>query len=169
MIIEKGSVQNAEKPRNNNAQNQSKKDEYAKYIASISPKTKQMSTMLKAFLTGGVICLIGQFLIETLMRLGASKINAGIYCNCILIVLAAALTGLSAYDSIAIFGGAGSTIPITGFSNAMVSPAMEYKSEGIIYGLSAKTLIVVGPVLINGIAASILVGLIYYVAALLGA
>ena len=139
------------------------KAEYIKYISKVTPKSSQLSTMLKAFLVGGVICVVGQGFIELYKMWGAPPLTASVYGSCTLILLASLLTGLSLYDSIAIFGGAGSTVPITGFSNAMTAPAIEFKSEGLIYGLSSKMMIVAGPVLVNGIAASMIVGLIYYI------
>ena len=116
----------------------------------------------KAFLIGGGICALGQGLIESYTRLGLPADLASGACSMTLVVLSALCTGLGIYDQIARHAGAGTLVPITGFANAMVSPALEFKSEGLILGTGAKMFAIAGPVLVYGISASVLYGLIRF-------
>ena len=138
-------------------------DNYLEYVKGISPKTKQKRTLIRAFLVGGLICCIGQcirYLLEFFLGLEGDELSS--YVSLILIFLGAFLTGIGVYDRIGKFAGGGSIVPITGFANSVVSPAMEFKTEGYIYGVASKMFVISGPIIVFGISGSILVGLIYY-------
>lgn len=137
--------------------------EYDKLTKKVSPNTKLYLTLPKAFLIGGLICCIGQGLFNLYSYLGLSEMNARSVSSITLIFLSALLTGLKLYDKIAKHGGAGTLVPITGFANSVVSPALEFKTEGFILGTSAKMFIIAGPVIVYGIAASVLYGIILYI------
>lgn len=136
--------------------------EYDQMAKKASPATKSYKTIPMAFLVGGLICVIGQALIDLYRYMGLSKDNAGIVTSITLVFVAALLTGLDIYNKIAKVGGAGTLVPITGFSNSVVSPALEFKSEGMVLGLGAKLFIISGPVIVYGITASAIYGLIIY-------
>lgn len=138
-------------------------EEYGKYVQKKQPKSKWLRNSLRAYLVGGLICVLGQGLTQLYTNWGASEQNAGTWVSVSLIALAAALTGLGVYDDIARFAGAGTLVPITGFSNAMVSPALEFKTEGLITGTAVKLFTIAGPVIVYGICASVVYGLIYWV------
>lgn len=136
---------------------------YNEYVARIAPKSHEIRSLLRAFWVGGVICSIGQgfrYLLE--FGLGLTGDELASYVSMILIFLGSFLTGLGIYDRIGKYAGGGSIVPITGFANSVVSPAMEFKSEGFIYGLAAKMFVIAGPIIVFGIAGSVAVGLIYY-------
>lgn len=142
---------------------------YLDYVARIAPKTKEKRSLFRAFWVGGTICLVGQFIRYTL------ELVFGLYgdelagtTSVILIFIGALLTGLGVYDRIGKYAGGGSIVPITGFANSVVSPAMEFKSEGYIYGLAAKMFVITGPIIVFGVASGVLVGVIYYVIGLFG-
>lgn len=136
---------------------------YNQYVDSKKPQTKNFPTLIYAFVVGGIICMVGQGITDALLALfpTMSTEAAGTWMLIILIFIASFLTGLGVYDRIGVFAGAGSIVPITGFSNSITSPAMEFKKEGIIFGLCVKMFTVAGPVIVNGLAISVVVGLIY--------
>ena len=136
--------------------------QYSDYIDQKSPNSPMWPNLLKSFLVGGVICAIGQAIMNLYTHLGAEKETASSFTSITLIFLGALLTGLSIYDNLANIGRAGTLIPITGFANSVVSPAMEFKSEGHITGLSAKLFVIAGPVLVFGVTAATIYGVIYY-------
>ncbi|TJX14702.1 stage V sporulation protein AC [Tissierella creatinini] len=136
------------------------KKEYQKFSDKKSPKPKYLKNIVMAFLVGGIICAFGQVIINFLKSLGLDEKAVGAGTSIILVFLGAILTGLGVYDKIGKVGGAGAAIPITGFANAIVSPAMEYKREGFIFGVAAKMFTVAGPVLVYGIGSSVIVGLL---------
>ncbi len=138
------------------------KDQYSKYVEEVSPKSKIFTNVLKAFLVGGIICDIGQLFINLLKNRGLDNDAVSAITSIIMIFLAALLTGLNVYNEIGKFAGAGSIVPITGFANSVVSPAMEFKSEGYVLGMGAKMFIVAGPVIVYGICTSIIAGIIHY-------
>ena len=138
------------------------KNEYQTIIDKHSPKNKVIINSLRAFLIGGIICTIGQLLINGFMLLGLSLDEASTLTSDSLIFISAVMTALNIYDEVGKFGGAGALIPITGFSNSMVSAAMEYKKEGYIYGLGAKLFTIAGPVIVFGTISSVIIGIIYY-------
>ena len=137
---------------------------YLEYVKSISPKTKQVRSLFHAFWVGGAICSIGQsfrFLLEYGFGLSGDELSS--YVSMIMIFLGAFLTGLGVYDRIGKYAGGGSIVPITGFANSVVSPAMEFKTEGYVYGTAAKMFVVAGPIIVFGIASSVLVGIVYFI------
>ena len=137
---------------------------YLDYVKSISPKTKQVRSLFHAFWVGGVICSIGQsfrFLLQYGFGLSGDELSS--FVSMIMIFLGAFLTGLGVYDRIGKYAGGGSIVPITGFANSVVSPAMEFKTEGYVYGTAAKMFVVAGPIIVFGIASSVLVGIIYFI------
>lgn len=139
-------------------------EKYLEYVSSIAPRTNEFKTLLRAFLVGGIICSIGQavkYLFTYALGLEGDILSGA--TSIVMIFLGSFLTGLGLYDRIGKFAGAGSIVPITGFANSVVSPAMEFKSEGYIYGLAAKMFTVAGPIIVFGVSGSVLVGIIYYV------
>ena len=134
--------------------------EYLQYVAAKAKPSPIWKDMAWAFCVGGGICAGGQGLSALYQTLGASKEDAGTWVSVTLIFLASLLTGLGVFDDIARRAGAGTLVPITGFSNAMVSPALEFKHEGFVTGTGAKLFTVAGPVLVFGISASVIYGLI---------
>ena len=137
---------------------------YLSYVSAVSPKTNELRSLFRAFWVGGVICSIGQgfrLLLENVAGLSGDELSA--YVSMIMIFLGAFLTGLGVYDRIGKYAGGGSIVPITGFANSIVSPSMEFKTEGYIYGLAAKMFTVAGPIIVFGISSGVAVGLIYYV------
>ena len=135
-------------------------DEYRQYAQEHSPRSHMLQNMLRAFLSGGLICMIGQFFITFYSSFGLDKELAGTAASMSLVFLGAALTALGIYDDIAKFSGAGTLVPITGFANSIASPAIEFKTEGMITGTAAKMFIIAGPVIVYGVSASIVYGLI---------
>ena len=135
---------------------------YDQMVKDASPKSKSYKTIPMAFCIGGLICVIGQLLYAYYQSLGANEDTAGTLVSISLIALSAILTGLNVYDNIAKIGGAGTLVPITGFANAVVSPALEFKSEGYILGLGAKMFIIAGPVIVYGMLTSAVYGVILY-------
>lgn len=138
--------------------------DYAEYVKTITPTHSLPLQMLKAFLTGGIICLIGQFLLNYASdTLGMDKDMAGSFCSMILVFTSVLLTGLNIYPSIVKFGGAGALVPITGFANSVAAPAVEFKKEGQVFGIGCKIFTIAGPVILYGIFTSWLLGLIYWI------
>ena len=140
--------------------------EYQKLVDEISPKSPIGKDCLGAFVVGGINCVIGQFFMNFYTRLGLDKDAAGTAASMTLVVISATLTGLSLYDNIAKFAGAGTLVPITGFANSIAAPAVEFKTEGFILGLGAKMFTIAGPVIVYGLSASVVYGLIYWAATL---
>ena len=133
---------------------------YQKEVKERAPKSPAGLQILKAFLVGGLICVLGQGIHDLALLIPLSDRDASTVSSMTLIFLTALLTGLGVFDRIASFAGAGTVVPITGFANSVVSPAMEYRPEGFVLGVGAKMFTIAGPVLVYGIASSILVGLI---------
>ena len=143
------------------------KETYKKYAAARAPKSPILKNCLRAFLTGGLICTLGQGLNTLYTKVcGMEKADAGTLTACTLVLIAAVLTGLGVFDRIAKFAGAGTLVPITGFANAVVSPAIDGKSEGLILGVGAKIFSVAGPVLLYGTLAGTVYGVVYWVVGL---
>ncbi len=141
--------------------------EYEKLVNERAKPSPMGKNILWAFLVGGGICTVGQFLRNALLAAGQDEKTAGMLVSVTLIFAAALLTGLGLFDDIAKHAGAGTLVPITGFANAMVSPALEFKSEGFVTGTAVKLFTVAGPVLVYGISASVVYGLIYWTTTLL--
>ena len=138
----------------------SQKD-YQDYVNKKSPNSPILKDCFNAFWVGGLICSIGQIIMDVCKYRGLSQESSGTIVSIILIAISAFLTGLNIFNKIGKFAGAGSLVPITGFANSIISPAMEYKSEGFVMGVGAKMFTVAGPVLVYGISSSVIVGLVY--------
>lgn len=134
--------------------------EYNRYVARLSKKSPLGKDLLNSFLIGGLICVIGQLILNGYTALDLSEQDAAAATSVSLVFLSAVLTGLSVYDDLAKIAGAGTLVPITGFANAVVSPAIEFKAEGFITGMAAKMFIIAGPVIVYGTVASVLYGVI---------
>ena len=140
--------------------------QYAKLVSEMAPKSPVVKDCVWAFLIGGLICTIGQLFINTYSALGMEKTDASTAASMTLVAISALLTGLSLYDDIAKHAGAGTLVPITGFANAITAPAVEFKTEGFILGVGAKMFTIAGPVIVYGVSASVLYGLIYWITTL---
>lgn len=138
------------------------KDDYSKMTDKASPNSPVLLNCVKAFIFGGAICCFGQLLITLLKNagLGEKEVQAG--TSSILIIITAILTGIGVFDKIARHAGAGTIVPITGFANSVVSPALEFQHEGFILGTAAQMFTIAGPVIVYGTASSVIYGLIYY-------
>ena len=137
--------------------------EYLEYVASFTPKTNEKRSLVNSFLIGGFICSIGQFIrfiFMLLFKLQGDDLASA--TSVVLIFIGVFLTGLGVYDRIGKHAGGGSIVPITGFANSVASPAMEFASEGFVYGMAAKMFVVAGPIIVYGVSSSMIVGLIYY-------
>ncbi len=137
--------------------------EYGKYVARLADKSPLGKDVVCAFVIGGLICVVGQLIMNGWLAAGLSKDAAGTATSVSMILLSAILTGLSIYDDIAKVAGAGTIVPITGFANSVVSPAIEFKAEGFVTGMAAKMFTIAGPVIVYGTTASVIYGLILYV------
>ncbi len=137
--------------------------DYQDLVSELSPKSPMGKDCLHAFWIGGLICTIGQVLITLYTSLGLEKDAAGTAASMTLVALSALLTGLSLYDDIARHAGAGTLVPITGFANAITAPAVEFKTEGFVLGTAAKMFTIAGPVIVYGLSASVVYGIIYYI------
>ena len=140
--------------------------EYGKLVEEMAPKSPIWKDCLMAFLIGGLICTIGQLIMNGYMALDLSKEDAGTATSMTLVAISALLTGLSLYDNIAKHAGAGTLVPITGFANSIAAPAVEFKTEGFILGVGAKMFTIAGPVIVYGVSASVVYGLIYWITTL---
>ena len=140
--------------------------EYGKLVKSMQPRSPIGKDCIFAFLIGGLICAVAQLAMNGYTALGLEKADAGTATSMTMIALSALLTGLSIYDDIARFAGAGTLVPITGFANAVVAPAIEFKTEGFILGVGAKMFTIAGPVIVYGVSASVVYGLIYWITTL---
>lgn len=139
-------------------------DRYSQLVDRLSPKSKMAQGLLRAYWVGGTICALGQvFIALGLGPLDMTASAASTFASTMLVLLTAILTGIGVFDKIGQYAGAGAFVPITGFANAMVSPAMEFRREGMVLGLGAKLFTIAGPVLVWGTTASVIVGMIYAV------
>lgn len=135
-------------------------EEYQQYVSERARKSPLARDTALAFAVGGLICVLGQAIHNAWARAGLSEQDASTAASCTLVALSALLTGLNLYNKLARYGGAGTLVPITGFANAVVSPAMDFKSEGMITGMAAKMFTVAGPVIVYGTLASVVYGVI---------
>ena len=140
--------------------------DYGKLVNSLCPQSPMGKDCIWAFCIGGLICAVGQVFVNLYGWLGLDKETAGTAASMTLVAISALLTGLSLYDNIAKFGGAGTLVPITGFANAIAAPAVEFKTEGFVLGVGAKMFTIAGPVIVYGVSASVVYGLIYWVTTL---
>lgn len=141
---------------------------YNEYVKEVTPTHNLWWNMAKAFVTGGIICCIGQFILNTAMNYGLDRDTAGSWCSLLLILLSVLLTGFNIYPSIANWGGAGALVPITGFANGVAAPAIEFQKEGQVFGIGCKIFTIAGPVILYGIFSSWMLGLIYWGLKILG-
>lgn len=139
-----------------------KQKQYQQYVKKITPSHSLPLNMAKAFLTGGLICTFGQWILNTAASFGLDKETAGTWCSLILILFSVILTGLNIYPRIGKFGGAGSLVPITGFANSVAASAIEFQTEGQVFGIGCKIFTIAGPVILYGILSSWGLGIIYY-------
>lgn len=139
------------------------KNKYKQMAKEATPKSEIFKNCLKAFLVGGIICDIGQLIMNIIESFGYPKEQVMNIVPIIMVFIGAVLTGTGIYGKMASFGGAGTVVPITGFSNAVVAPAIEFKKEGYIFGVAAKMFTIAGPVLVYGIGTSVIIGIIYYI------
>lgn len=136
--------------------------QYARLVEDMSPKSPSWKNCLNAFWIGGLICAIGQGIMNGYLALGLDKESAGTAMSMTLVAISALLTGLSLYDDIAKHAGAGTLVPVTGFANAISAPAVEFKTEGFILGVGAKMFTIAGPVIVYGVSASVIYGFTYW-------
>ena len=141
--------------------------QYGRLVKEMSPKSPMGRDCINAFWIGGLICVLGQLLMNGFGALGMEKEQAGTAASMTLVALSALLTGLSVYDDIARHAGAGTLVPITGFANSIAAPAVEFKTEGFVLGVGAKMFTIAGPVIVYGLAASVLYGFLYWLCQLL--
>ena len=139
---------------------------YGRLVSDMAPKSPILKDSFNAFWIGGLICALGQLILNGYTALGLEKEDAGTAMSMTLVALSALLTGLSLYDNIAKYAGAGTLVPITGFANAVAAPAVEFKTEGFILGVGAKMFTIAGPVIVYGVSASVLYGQIYWITTL---
>ncbi len=139
------------------------KKQYAQMVKEASPPSRKARDFIAAFVVGGLICMFGQFLSEMYLKTEMTLDESKMAVSVTLIFIAAVLTGIGVFDKIAKFAGAGTLVPITGFANAMVSSAVEFKSEGQVLGLGAKLFTIAGPVIVFGITSSVLYGVILWI------
>ena len=141
--------------------------EYGKLVKELSPDSPIGKDCLLAFFFGGLICVLGQALVNLYTSLGMEKQDAFTACSMSLVVLSTLVTGLSLYDDVAKFAGAGTLVPITGFANSIAAPAVEFKTEGLVLGTAAKMFTIAGPVIVYGVSASVVYGVIYWICQML--
>ena len=147
---------------------QRQQQEYNEYVKQVTPTRNLAWAMCRAFLVGGIICIIGQVILTIAKNMGLDKDTAGSWCSLTLICLSIVLTGLNIYPSFAKWGGAGALVPITGFANSVAAPAIEFQKEGQVFGIGAKIFTIAGPVILFGIFTSWALGLIYWILKLMG-
>lgn len=140
--------------------------EYGQLVREMSPASPIKRDCINAFWIGGMICAIGQFFVNRYAQMGLDEQMAGTAASMTLVALSALLTGLSLYDNIAKHAGAGTLVPITGFANAIAAPAVEFRTEGMILGTAAKMFTIAGPVIVYGVGASVVYGVIYWITTL---
>lgn len=143
--------------------NKERNEEYLKYVEKETPKTGWLNSMFHAFIVGGMLCCLGQMFGDIIKAYNPNMdiLRVGSWSSIIIITLTIILTAFGCFDRIAKFGGAGTFIPISGFANSIASCAIEFKNEGLVFGIGSKMFFVAGPVLVNGVAYSIIVGLVY--------
>lgn len=149
--------------------NETKKQEYEKYVKKVTPTHNLGLQMLRAFLTGGAICTLGQGILNAATNtFGLDKQTAGSWCSLLLVLCSVVLTGFNLYPSIVKWGGAGALVPITGFANSVAAPAIEFKKEGQVFGVGCKIFTIAGPVILFGIFASWVLGAVYWAGKMMG-
>lgn len=147
---------------------QMQQEAYNEYVKQVTPTHNLAANMAKAFLVGGVICVIGQFILNICRNYELDKDTSGSWCSMLLVLLSVLLTGFNIYPQIAKFGGAGALVPITGFANSVAAPAIEFKKEGQVFGIGCKIFTIAGPVILYGIFSSWVLGFIYWILKICG-
>lgn len=142
--------------------------QYEKYVKTKTPVRKLGTDMVRAFITGGSICVIGQIILNYCEKIGLDKETSGSWCSLLLVLISVILTGFGIYPKLANWGGAGALVPITGFANSVAAPAIEYKKEGQVMGIGCKIFTICGPVVLYGIFSSWLLGIIYWIGIKMG-
>ena len=154
---------NAEKEETEKSENREKRNQsYQEYVKKVTPKHSVIKNCLKAFVTGGTICLLGQILLHMGNTLGLDEEAAAGWCSVILVLISIILTAVGWYQPLAKFGGAGTLVPITGFANSVAAPAIEFQKEGQVFGIGCKIFNIAGPVILYGIFTSWVLGVIYW-------
>ncbi len=153
---------------NENQQKKEQQKQYNEYVKKITPTHNLFANMVKAFVTGGIICTIGQFILNICEGYGLDKTTSGSWCSLILVLCSVILTGFNIYPSIANWGGAGALVPITGFANGVAAPAIEFQKEGQVFGIGCKIFTIAGPVILYGIFSSWVLGLEYWLLKMFG-
>lgn len=143
--------------------NKEKQEQYKAYVEKKTPKNNVYFNMIKAFITGGIICVVGQVILDFCKSQGLSEEIAGSWTSLILVLISVILTGFNIYPRIAQWGGAGALVPITGFANSVAAPAIEYQKEGQVFGIGCKIFTIAGPVILYGIFTSWALGVIYWI------
>lgn len=143
-------------------------EEYKQYVKQKTPVSNLLANMAKAFVTGGIICVMGQFILNYCKGIGMNDDIAGSWTSLILVLLSVVLTGFNIYPRFAQWGGAGALVPITGFANSVAAPAIEYKKEGQVFGIGCKIFTIAGPVILYGIFTSWVLGLVYWIGTVMG-
>lgn len=143
--------------------NKEKQEQYKAYVEKKTPKNNVYLNMIKAFITGGIICVVGQAILDFCKSQGLSEEIAGSWTSLILVLLSVILTGFNIYPRIAQWGGAGALVPITGFANSVAAPAIEYQKEGQVFGIGCKIFTIAGPVILYGIFTSWVLGVLYWI------
>lgn len=146
-----------------NVNEQKRNEKYNQYVEQVTPKASCMLNCIKAFITGGTICCIGQLIMNLYMKNNMPKDEAALWTTVSLVLISVVLTGFNIYPLITTWGGAGSLVPITGFANSVAAPAIEYKKEGQVFGIGCKIFTIAGPVILYGIVTSWVLGLIYWI------
>lgn len=145
-----------------------REEKYNEYVKENTPKKSWLWNLCKAYVIGGLICLLGQALTNCYMQMGIDKETAALYTTLSLIFLSVLFTGLNLYQKLANFAGAGTIVPITGFANSVAAPAIEFKEEGQVFGIGCKIFTIAGPVILYGVFCSWILGLVYWLMKLLG-
>ena len=159
-------AQNKQKPQTTQQQ---KEQEYRQHVDQVTPTYSLPLQMLKAFIVGGIICLIGQFILNyATNRMGLDKETAASWCSMLLVLLSVLLTGFNLYQKLVKWGGGGALVPITGFANSIASAAIEYQKEGQVFGIGCKIFTIAGPVILFGIVTSWVLGIIYWIGTMIG-
>ena len=150
------------------SEKQMQEKEYEKYVKTKTPVRKLGIDMIRAFITGGSICVIGQIILNYCEKIGLDKDMSGSWCSLLLVLTSVILTGFGIYPQIANWGGAGALVPITGFANSVAAPAIEYKKEGQVMGIGCKIFTICGPVILYGIFSSWILGILYWIGMKMG-
>lgn len=166
---EKTDIAQKNKPPIMDQSGENREREYQDLIKEVTPTHSLSTQMFHAFWTGGLICVLGQFIINTAMRMGADDKTAGSWCSLLLIVLSVLLTGFNLFGRITKYAGAGILVPITGFANGVASSAIEYQKEGQVFGIGCKIFTIAGPVILYGLVSSWILGLLYWIGLMTGA